>query len=141
VAQELGQLGLLPLMSGGSATLHKSKTYDRRDATANAAIAARLPCLMTTSRFAHAVMVMARALVETLGVNPRAIENRLQRWIAGYAGQDPQSLLYSARIEIQRLQPAQGGGYAAVLHLRPRLERDELTSELRVVTRLPWLEG
>lgn len=150
-AEELGGLGFLPLfhangadhpLSIGSGTVHKPKVYDRREASANAAIGARLPCLMTMSRFAQSVMVMVR---ENQGFERNLWEQRLNRWIAAYAGPDAAATpeqarpLYSGTVKIEKLPPANGGGYAAVLFLRPRLEHEELTTELRVVTRLPWL--
>ena len=44
----------------GAQSIQKPKKYDRPEATANAAISARLPYLMATSRFAHYLKVMAR---------------------------------------------------------------------------------
>ena len=44
----------------GGQTTQKPKKYDRPEATANAAISARLPYIMATSRFAHYLKVMAR---------------------------------------------------------------------------------
>ena len=44
----------------GAQTTQKAKKYDRPEATANAAISARLPYIMATSRFAHYLKVIAR---------------------------------------------------------------------------------
>ena len=66
---ELSKLGFLPLchykntdyaVFFGGQTTQKPKKYDRPEATANAAISARLPYIMATSRFAHYLKVMAR---------------------------------------------------------------------------------
>ena len=66
---ELSKLGFLPLchykntdyaVFFGGQTAQKPKKYDRPEATANAAISARLPYIMATSRFAHYLKVMAR---------------------------------------------------------------------------------
>ena len=66
---ELSNLGFLPLchykntdyaVFFGAQTTQKPKKYDRPEATANAAISARLPYIMATSRFAHYLKVMAR---------------------------------------------------------------------------------
>ena len=66
---ELSNLGFLPLchykntdyaVFFGGQTTQKPKKYDRPEATANAAISARLPYIMATSRFAHYLKVMAR---------------------------------------------------------------------------------
>ncbi|MCB9946271.1 MAG: type VI secretion system contractile sheath large subunit, partial [Rhodospirillaceae bacterium] len=59
---ELSKLGFLPLchykntdyaVFFGAQSTQKPKKYDRPEATANAAISARLPYIMATSRFAH----------------------------------------------------------------------------------------
>ena len=66
---ELSNQGFLPLchykntdyaVFFGGQTVQKPKKYDRPEATANAAISARLPYIMATSRFAHYLKVMAR---------------------------------------------------------------------------------
>jgi type VI secretion system protein ImpC len=147
-ASELGTLGLLPLFhakgadrpaSIGTATVHKPKAFDRRDATANVAIAARLPCLMAASRFVQVMKVMVGAKLGDL--RARDCERWLNAWIAGYAsadaGADPEARahapLVSARIEVKE----QDGSLVGSAWLRPRLEHEELTAELRWVTHLP----
>src|SRR5262249_17511078 len=66
---ELSKPGFLPLchykntdyaVFFGAQTAQKPKKYDRPEATANAAISARLPYMMATSRFAHYLKVIAR---------------------------------------------------------------------------------
>src|ERR1700712_4413050 len=73
--KELSDLGFLPLVHYknsdysvffGAQTTQKPKKYDRPEATANAAISARLPYLMATSRFAHYLKVMARDKIGSL---------------------------------------------------------------------------
>jgi len=149
-ASELGGLGLLPIIqdepggrpSIGTQTVHKPKVFDRREASANAAIAARLPCLMTMSRVAHYVMAIAGAHP---GSPPGDLACRLDAWLAAYAGPDQpgdaeaRPLYGGSSIKVEKLPAQAGGGYAAVMFLRPRLADDELTTELRIVTRLPWL--
>ncbi|MGH7156075.1 MAG: type VI secretion system contractile sheath large subunit, partial [Acetobacteraceae bacterium] len=64
---ELSNAGFLPLchykntdyaVFFGAQTVQKPKKYDRPEATANAAISARLPYIMASSRFAHYLKVM-----------------------------------------------------------------------------------
>ena len=66
---ELSNLGFLPLchykntdysVFFGAQTTQKPKAYDDPDATANAAISARLPYIMATGRIAHYLKVMGR---------------------------------------------------------------------------------
>ena len=66
---ELSKLGFLPLchykntdysVFFGAQSAQRPKKYDRPEATANAAISARLPYIMASSRFAHYLKVIAR---------------------------------------------------------------------------------
>ncbi len=89
---ELSNLGFLPLchykntdysVFFGAQTTQKPKKYDRPEATANAAISARLPYIMASSRFAHYLKVMAR---DKIGCFMEAgdCERWLNRWIMNY---------------------------------------------------------
>ncbi len=89
---ELGKLGFLPLchykntnyaVFFGAQTCQKPKIHDEPDATANAAIAARLPYMMATSRFAHYLKVMARDKIGSF-VEADDVEAWLNRWILSY---------------------------------------------------------
>ena len=89
---ELSKLGFLPLchykntdyaVFFGSQTTQKPKKYDRPDATANAAISARLPYIMATSRIAHYLKVMARDKVGSF-LEAQEAEHMLNRWISNY---------------------------------------------------------
>jgi type VI secretion system protein ImpC len=58
----------------------EAKKYDRPEATANAAISARLPYIMATSRFAHYLKVMARDKIGSF-MEATDCEAWLNRWI------------------------------------------------------------
>lgn len=86
---ELSQLGFLPLchykntdyaVFFGGQSCQKPKIYSTPDATANAAISARLPYLMATSRFAHYLKVMARDKIGSF-MEAEDVESWLNRWI------------------------------------------------------------
>src|SRR5205814_2435338 len=90
--KELSDLGFLPLchykntdyaVFFGGQTAQKPKKYDRPTATANAAIAARLPYLMATSRFAHFLKVIARDKIGSF-MEANECGDWLQRWINNY---------------------------------------------------------
>lgn len=149
---ELSNLGFLPLchykntdysVFFGAQSVQKPKKYDRPDATANAAISAKLPYLMATSRFAHYLKVMAR---DKIGSFQEAgdVERMLNRWINNYvngnenAGQEMKARfpLREARVEVREV-PGRPGSYNAVAHLRPWLQMEELTTSLRMVARIP----
>jgi len=149
---ELSNLGFLPLchykntdysVFFGAASVQKPKKYDRPEATSNAAISARLPYLMASSRFAHYLKVMARDKVGSF-LEAGDVERMLNRWISNYvnanenAGQEMKARypLREARIEVKEI-PGRPGSYNAVAHIRPWLQMEELTTSLRMVARIP----
>jgi type VI secretion system protein ImpC len=149
---ELSGLGFLPLchykntdyaVFFGSQSVQKPKKYDRPEATANAAISARLPYMMATSRFAHYLKVMARDKIGSF-MEASDCEVWLNRWIQNYvnpmegAGQESRAKypLREALIEVKEV-PGKPGVYNAVAHLRPWLQMEELTTSMRMVARIP----
>jgi type VI secretion system protein ImpC len=149
---ELSNQGFLPLchykntdyaVFFGAQSCQKAKKYDRPEATANAAISARLPYLMATSRFAHFLKVMARDKIGSF-MEAGDVERWLNRWITNYvntnenAGQEMKAKfpLREASIEVKEI-PGKPGSYNAVAHLRPWLQMEELTTSMRLVARIP----
>ncbi|MEZ8543172.1 type VI secretion system contractile sheath large subunit [Vibrio splendidus] len=149
--KELSDLGFLPLVHYkssnyavfiGGQTTQKPKTFTDPDATANAAISARLPYIMASSRIAHYLKVMGR---DKLGSNLEApdIKRELQLWIDQYTNagaigneQRARTPLCESRIEVVE-QPGKPGAYSAVAHLRPWLQLEELTTSVRMVAKIP----
>ena len=127
----------------GAQTTQKPKKYDRPDATANAAISARLPYIMATSRFAHYLKVMARDKIGSF-MEAEDCEAWLNRWISNYvnsdadAGQEMKAKypLREAKVEVEEI-PGKPGSYNAVAYMRPWLQMEELTTSLRMVARIP----
>jgi type VI secretion system protein ImpC len=151
---ELSKLGFLALshykgtdyaVFFGAQTTQKPKKYDRPDATANAAISARLPYMMASSRIAHYLKVIAR---DKIGSFKEAsdVETWLKRWIERYTNSNPSPSdeakarypLREARIKVEEI-PGKPGSYNAVAHMRPWLQMEELTTSLRMVARIPTL--
>ncbi len=150
--KELSDLGFLPLchykntdysVFFGAQTTQKPKKYDRPEATANAAISARLPYIMATSRFAHYLKVMARDKIGSF-MEASDTEKWLNRWIGNYvnasegAGQEARAKypLREARIEVREVEGSPGS-FTAVAHMRPWLQFEELTTSMRLVARIP----
>ncbi|MBY7969756.1 type VI secretion system contractile sheath large subunit [Vibrio fluvialis] len=149
--KELSDLGFLPLVHYkntnygvfiGSQTAQKPKTYTDPDATGNAAISARLPYIMASSRIAHYLKVMGR---DMLGSNLEAadVQKDLQTWIDQYTNsgavgnaERSKTPLCESRIQVVE-QPGRPGAYSAVAHLRPWLQLEELTTSVRMVTKIP----
>ena len=149
---ELSNLGFLPLchykntdyaVFFGAQSVQKPKKYDRPDATANAAISARLPYIMASSRFAHFLKVMARDKIGSF-MEAKDCENWLNRWIGNYVNANPdagqqmkaQYPLREAKVEVKEI-PGKPGSYNAVAYLRPWLQMEELTTSMRMVARIP----
>jgi type VI secretion system protein ImpC len=151
---ELSKLGFLPMchykntdyaVFFGAQTTQKPKKYDLPNATANAAISARLPYLLATSRFAHYLKVMARDKMGSFMEVPEC-EKWLNQWINQYVNANQSASqelkakfpLAEAKIEVQEV-PGSPGAYHAVIHLRPWLQFEELTTSMRLVARIPQL--
>jgi type VI secretion system protein ImpC len=149
---ELSNLGFLPIchykntdysVFFGAQSIQKPKKYDRPEATANAAISARLPYLMATSRFAHYLKVMGRDKIGSFMEAPD-VERWLNRWINNYVnsneagGQEMKARfpLREARVEVKDI-PGRPGSYNAIAYLRPWLQMEELTTSMRLVARIP----
>jgi len=149
---ELSKLGFLPLchykntdyaVFFGAQTAHKTKVYSTHEATENAAIAARLPYLMATSRFAHFLKVMARDKIGSF-MEAEDVEAWLNRWILSFVnaseggGQEIRAKypLADAKVEVREI-PGQPGSYNAVAWLKPWLQMEELTASLRLVAKIP----
>ncbi len=149
---ELSKLGFLPLchykntdyaVFFGAQTAQKPKTYDRPEATANAAISARLPYIMASSRFAHYLKIMARDKIGSF-MEVGDCEEWLNRWINNYvngnpsAGQDMKAKypLAEASVSVKEV-PGSPGSYHAVAWMRPWLQMEELTTSMRMVARIP----
>jgi type VI secretion system protein ImpC len=150
--KELSDLGFLPLchfkntdyaVFFGAQTAQKPKKYDKPAATANAAISARLPYIMATSRIAHYLKVIARDKIGSF-MEANECQDWLNRWIMNYvlADEKPSAEmkakypLAEARIEVQPV-PGAPGSYNAVAWLRPWLQLEELTTSLRMVASIP----
>jgi len=150
--KEISDLGFLPLchykekdyaVFFGGQTTQKPKLYNQADATANAAISARLPYIMATSRIAHYLKCIARDKIGSF-MERDDCEKWLNNWIRDYvtevksASQEVKARypLAAAKIEVSEI-PGKPGSYNAVAYLRPWLQFEELTTSLRLVAEIP----
>ncbi len=154
--KELSDLGFLPLCHWkntdysvfiGAQTTQKPKKYNKADATANAAISARLPYIMATARIAHFLKAIARDKIGSF-MERADMEKFLNTWIADYVSADPTASpdvrarypLQAAQITVEEVAGSPGS-YNAVALLRPWLQLEELTTSLRLVASLPKKAG
>jgi type VI secretion system protein ImpC len=153
---ELSNLGFMPLVHYKNTdyavffsgqTVQKPVKYDRPEATANAAISARLPYVLATSRFAHFIKVMGRDKIASF-MEAEDCERWLNRWIANYVNANPKAdsemkaryPLREARVEVKEI-PGKPGSYNAIAYMRPWLQMEELTAALRMVANIPKKKG
>src|SRR5438067_5999890 len=150
---ELAKNGFMPLIHKknsdfaafiGAQSLQKPATYDDADATANANLAARLPYLFATCRFAHYLKCIVRDKVGSF--KERADMQRwLQSWIIQYVDGDPVNSsettkakrpLSAAMVTVAEVE-GNPGYYTSNFFLRPHYQLEGLTVSLRLVSRLP----
>jgi len=125
-------------------SLQKPAEYDDPDATANAALAARLPYLFACNRFAHYLKCIVRDKVGSF--KERDEMNRwLQDWIMQYVDGDPAHSsestkatkpLAAAEVVVEEIE-GNPGYYSSKFFLRPHYQLEGLTVSLRLVSKLP----
>ncbi len=150
---ELARNGFMPLIYKknsdfaafiGAQSLQKPTQYDDPDASSNAALAARLPYLFATCRFAHYLKCIVR---DKIGSFREAddMQRWLQGWIINYVDGDPshstedtkaRKPLAGAEVIVE---PVEGnpGYYTSKFFLRPHYQLEGLTVSLRLVSKLP----
>ncbi|HXI57284.1 MAG TPA: type VI secretion system contractile sheath large subunit, partial [Polyangia bacterium] len=154
---ELAKNGFMPLIHKknsdfaafiGAQSLQKPGTYDDPDATANANLAARLPYLFATCRFAHYLKCIVRDKIGSFKERD-AMQNWLQTWILQYVDGDPQHSseevkarkpLAAAEVIVDEVE-GNPGYYTSKFFLRPHYQLEGLTVSLRLTSKLPSAKG
>jgi type VI secretion system protein ImpC len=148
---ELAKNGFMPLSHWkntdyavfvGAQSLQKPATYDDADATANANLAARLPYLFATCRFAHYLKCMVRDKIG--GFKEREdMEMWLNTWISKFCCDSKSSEemkakypLAAAEVKVEEVA-GNPGYYTSKFFLRPHYQLEGLTVSLRLVSKLP----
>jgi type VI secretion system protein ImpC len=150
---ELANCGLMPLIHRkttdtaafiGAQSLQKPTEYNDPDATANARIAARLPYLYATCRFAHYLKCMVRDKVGSFKER-RDMERYLSDWIKDYVIANPENAgeqlraekpLAGAEVKVEEIE-GNPGYYSARFYLRPHYQLEGVNVTLSLVSRLP----
>jgi type VI secretion system protein ImpC len=150
---ELAACGFMPLIHRknsdtaafiGAQSLQKPQEYSDPDATSNARLAARLPYLFASCRFAHFLKCMVRDKVGSF--KERAdMERFLSDWIMGYVLGNPENAgetlkaqkpLAGAEVKVEEIE-GNPGYYSAKFHLRPHYQLEGVNVSLSLVSRLP----
>lgn len=154
---ELAKSGFMPLIHKknsdfaafiGAQSLQKPAEYDDPDATANANLAARLPYLFSTCRFAHYLKCIVRDKIGSFKERSD-MEKWLNRWINNYVLDNPALAteedkarypLSAAEVVIEEVE-GNPGYYASKFFLRPHYQLEGLTVSLRLTSKLPSAKG
>ena len=148
---ELAKVGLMPLshyknedfaVFMGAQSLQEPQKYYEDDATANAALSARMTYLFACCRFAHYLKVMVRDKIGAF-MERNEMEDWLNKWINNYQCDSSSSWelkakkpLAAAKVTV-RANEADPGYYDADFFLRPHIQLEGLTAALHLVSRLP----
>ncbi len=150
---ELAKSGLMPLIHRknsdvaafiGAQSLHQPAEYDDADATANANLAARLPYLFATTRFAHYLKCIVRDKVGSYKSRDD-MQAWLQNWIEQYVDfsadvsseeQKARRPLAAAEVVVEEVE-GNPGYYTSKFFLKPHYQLEGLSVSLRLVSKLP----
>jgi type VI secretion system protein ImpC len=154
---ELAKTGFMPLIHRknsdlaafiGAQSLQNPAEYEDPDATANAALAARLPYLFASCRFAHYLKCIVRDKIGSFKERAE-MERWLNKWILQYVDGDPENSsesvkarkpLAAAEVRVQEVE-GNPGYYTSQFFLRPHYQLEGLTVSLRLVSKLPSEKG
>ncbi|MDF1553067.1 MAG: type VI secretion system contractile sheath large subunit [Deferrisomatales bacterium] len=154
---ELAKNGFMPLVHKknsdfaafiGAQSLQKPAEFDDPDATANANLAARLPYLFASCRFAHYLKCIVRDKVGSFKERSD-MQRWLQDWIMQYVDGDPANSsedtkarkpLAAAEVVVEEVE-GNPGYYSSKFYLRPHYQLEGLTVSLRLVSKLPSAKG
>jgi len=150
---ELAKNGFMPLVHKknsdfaafiGAQSLQKPFEYDDPDATANANLAARLPYLFATCRFAHYLKCIVRDKIGSFKERDD-MQTWLNNWIGNYVLNNPATAteadkarrpLAAAEVVVDEVE-GNPGYYTSKFFLRPHYQLEGLTVSLRLVSKLP----
>jgi type VI secretion system protein ImpC len=154
---ELAKNGFMPLVHKknsdfaafiGAQSLQKPAEYDDPDATANANLAARLPYLFATCRFAHYLKCIVRDKIGSFKERDD-MQKWLNTWVNQYVDGDPANSseatksrkpLAAAEVVVEEVA-GNPGYYTSKFYLRPHYQLEGLTVSLRLVSKLPSQKG
>jgi type VI secretion system protein ImpC len=132
----------------GAQSLHKPAEYDDADATANANLAARLPYLFATCRFAHYLKCIVRDKVGSYKSRDD-MQEWLQTWVNQYVDRNSETSpeevkarqpLAAAEVVVEEIE-GNPGYYSSKFFLRPHYQLEGLSVSLRLVSKLPTEKG
>jgi type VI secretion system protein ImpC len=131
----------------GAQTTQRPKEYfgpDGVDATASAALTAKLNYILCVSRFAHYLKVLMRRMIG-LAISRDKLEETLNEWLKTVVVEDPYKLpesergkypLKEARAEVQPIK-GKPGWYEMQAFLVPHIHLEGISATMHLVSRMP----
>jgi type VI secretion system protein ImpC len=150
---ELSNLGFMPLLHSknrdfavfmGAQSAQKPKTYFDPAANANAELSAKFNYMLSVSRFAHYLKVMARDKIGSM-MEVQDVSRWLNDWIMNYVVGNPETAseetkakkpLAAAEVRVEEVK-GKPGWYQAVAYMRPHYQLETLTTSMRLVAEIP----
>jgi type VI secretion system protein ImpC len=149
---ELAKNGFMPLIFKknsdfaafiGAQSLQKPAEYQDPAATANANLAARLPYLFASCRFAHYLKCMVRDKVGSTRSKAQ-LTDWLQSWLGMYIDNSANSddaykashPLSEGKVELEESEE-NPGYYSAKFFLKPHYQLEGMSVSMRLVSRMP----
>jgi type VI secretion system protein ImpC len=154
---ELSRSGFMPLVYRknsdmavfvGARTIHLPKSYEDVNDNENSELSTRLPYLFAVSRFAHYLKCIARDKIGTFKTR-NEIQRWLNDWVMRYVDGDPtissedvkaRRPLAQAEVIVEEL-PGEPGYFHTTFYLRPHFQLEGLSVSLRLVGKIPSIEG
>jgi type VI secretion system protein ImpC len=150
---ELSAAGLLPLIHRkntnaaafiGAQSVQKPKRYEDPAATSNANLAARLPYLFASCRFAHYLKCMVRDWIGKYAT-AASLEEELMSWVSQYVDQQPDSSSEDTKCKqplreasIQVVADEENPGYyKGKFRFVPHYQLEGMDIGISMVSRLP----
>ncbi|WP_439630166.1 type VI secretion system contractile sheath large subunit [Gemmata sp.] len=150
---ELSNLGFMPLLHSknrdfavfmGAQSAQKPKAYFDAAANANAELSTKFNYMLSVSRFAHYLKVMARDKIGTM-MEAEDVARWLNEWIMNYVVGNPETASEETKAKKPlaaaevRVQPVKGkpGWFEAVAYLRPHYQLETLSTSMRLVAEIP----
>lgn len=123
-------------------SIHEPERFDRDAANENARLSAMMQYVLCVSRVAHYIKVIGREKIGSFSEVDEC-ETFLNDWLEQYILRDDDATaemkarypLREANVQVREIT-GQPGQYACVIHLQPHYQLDDLSSGLKLTTRL-----
>jgi len=140
----LSNMGFIPLVFQantdfasfwGGQTTQKPAEYSEKNATANAALSAKLPHILATSRISHFIKRIIRRKVGS-GINEEELEKYLNEWLNTLVGKGAKYPLADGKVEVVPIK-GRPGFYEAEIYIIPHFQLEGVAIKMKIVEEIP----